>query len=222
MNRVTDIPESLLISFYISGLKLHLQRKLLVSKPTTLGDAFALARITEARLEGQVAALKGTTAKIVVVLTPQRQLVPRLRGVLGTANTTKSPLLPNPTGTSKPLAIKWISPAERLNKGLCFNCDNQWTCGHTCPGKVTYDYAHQTIEFTLLDTTYSLKGDDALRMEKISLHQMRAMLEHDDVYGVYEVHHLSIETKVEEMRPKTVGPRLAELEQLLLRFDSLF
>ncbi|GJR48265.1 hypothetical protein Tco_1316368 [Tanacetum coccineum] len=48
MNRVTDIPDSLLISFYISGLKLNLQYELLVSRPTTLGDAFSLARITEA------------------------------------------------------------------------------------------------------------------------------------------------------------------------------
>ncbi|GKB08227.1 hypothetical protein Tco_0836511, partial [Tanacetum coccineum] len=89
-------------------------------------------------------------------------------------------------------------------------------------GKVTHDNAHQTMEFTLLDTTYSLKGDDSLRMKKISLHQMQAMLEHNDVYGVYEVHHLSIKTEVEKMRPETAGPRLAELEQLLLRFDSLF
>ncbi|GJY49840.1 hypothetical protein Tco_0439796 [Tanacetum coccineum] len=43
--------DSLLISFYISGLKLNLQHELLVSRPTTLGDAFSLARITEARFE---------------------------------------------------------------------------------------------------------------------------------------------------------------------------
>ncbi|GJY27777.1 retrotransposon protein, putative, ty1-copia subclass [Tanacetum coccineum] len=49
MNRVTDIPDSLLISFNISGLKLNLQHELLVSRPTMLGDAFSLARITEAR-----------------------------------------------------------------------------------------------------------------------------------------------------------------------------
>nr|GEW08363.1 transposon Ty3-G Gag-Pol polyprotein [Tanacetum cinerariifolium] len=54
-------------------------------------------------------------------------------------------------------------------------------------GKVTHDYAHQTMKFTLLDFTYSLKGDDSLRMKKISLHKMQVMLEHDDVYGVYEV-----------------------------------
>ncbi|GJY91281.1 ty3-gypsy retrotransposon protein [Tanacetum coccineum] len=53
MNRVMNISETLLISFYISGLKLPLQRELLVSKPTTLRDAFALACVTEARLEDQ-------------------------------------------------------------------------------------------------------------------------------------------------------------------------
>ncbi|GKC76069.1 hypothetical protein Tco_1126843 [Tanacetum coccineum] len=39
MNRVTDIPDSLLISFYILGLKHNLQHEFLVSRPTTLGDA---------------------------------------------------------------------------------------------------------------------------------------------------------------------------------------
>ncbi|GJV17730.1 hypothetical protein Tco_1363053 [Tanacetum coccineum] len=51
MNRVTDIPDSLLISFYISGLKLHLQRELLASKPMNLGYVFLLARIIEVRFE---------------------------------------------------------------------------------------------------------------------------------------------------------------------------
>nr|GEX81733.1 ATP-dependent DNA helicase RecG [Tanacetum cinerariifolium] len=44
MNRATDIPDSLPISFYISGLKLHLQREFLVLRPTTLeGHAGGLA-----------------------------------------------------------------------------------------------------------------------------------------------------------------------------------
>ncbi|GJX53143.1 hypothetical protein Tco_0281512 [Tanacetum coccineum] len=44
MNRVTDIPDSLRISFYISRLKLNLQHEMLVSSPTTLGDAFSIAQ----------------------------------------------------------------------------------------------------------------------------------------------------------------------------------
>nr|GEV30827.1 hypothetical protein [Tanacetum cinerariifolium] len=51
MNRVTGILDSLLISFYISGLKQHLQQELLASKPLTLGYVFLLARMIEARLE---------------------------------------------------------------------------------------------------------------------------------------------------------------------------
>ncbi|GJV13830.1 hypothetical protein Tco_1355371 [Tanacetum coccineum] len=58
MNRVTDIPESLLISYLFSGLKLHLQHQFFVSRPTTLGDAFSLAHITEARYEDE----RSTTA----------------------------------------------------------------------------------------------------------------------------------------------------------------
>ena len=50
-NRVTWISESLLTSFYISGLKLTLQIELLRARPTTLVEAFSLAHIVETRFE---------------------------------------------------------------------------------------------------------------------------------------------------------------------------
>ncbi|GJS99094.1 ty3-gypsy retrotransposon protein [Tanacetum coccineum] len=59
-------------------------------------------------------------------------------------------------------------------------------------------------------------------MKKISLHQMQAMLEHDDVYGVYEIYYLSIQTEVKKMSPEIAVPCQDELENLLLQFDSLF
>ncbi|GKA10605.1 ty3-gypsy retrotransposon protein [Tanacetum coccineum] len=95
MNCVTDISETLLILFYISGLKPNLQRELLVVKPATLREVFALARVTEARLVDQQLGMviNSTTTSIIA----ERQ--------------------------------------ERLNKGLCFNYDNKWACGHICPGK---------------------------------------------------------------------------------------
>nr|GEX90565.1 retrotransposon-related protein [Tanacetum cinerariifolium] len=52
-NRVTGISESLLTSFCISGLKLTLQIDLLRARPISLVEAFALARITEARFEDE-------------------------------------------------------------------------------------------------------------------------------------------------------------------------
>ncbi|GJZ54084.1 hypothetical protein Tco_0608969, partial [Tanacetum coccineum] len=53
INRVTGISQSLLKSFYISGLKLELQRELWRSRPTTLGEYFSLAHIVEARYEDE-------------------------------------------------------------------------------------------------------------------------------------------------------------------------
>ncbi|GJS47703.1 ty3-gypsy retrotransposon protein [Tanacetum coccineum] len=363
MNRVTDISEALLISFYISGLKLPLQRELLVSKPTTLGDAFALARVTEARLEDQGTVSGANKGASTSGGSPYQHAV-------------KMPLLPTPpkanvnpnaavNSNAKPLAIKWISPAERqerLNKGLCFNCDNKWVRGHKCPGKflllmvddgddvghdrdvvgadavesgdisilnslighgsprslqlwgtigtgdvhvlidngsmhnfvrsdvvekmclpvqptkafkvyigsgetllcenvcshvsllmqgvavdvdlyvlpmqgpdvvlgiqwlqhlgkVTHDYARQTMEFNLLGTTFTLKGDESLRMKKISLHRMQALLEQDGVYGVYEIYHLPLEADGEDTSLLVASLQCPEQDQLLGRFNDHF
>ncbi|GJV72783.1 hypothetical protein Tco_1492778 [Tanacetum coccineum] len=49
INRVTGISESLLKTFYISGLKPPLQCALLRSNPTTLGEAFSLAYFEDER-----------------------------------------------------------------------------------------------------------------------------------------------------------------------------
>ncbi|GJU69129.1 hypothetical protein Tco_1255388 [Tanacetum coccineum] len=51
INRVTRISNSLLTSFYTFGLKLTIQIELLRARPTTLGESFSIARITEARFE---------------------------------------------------------------------------------------------------------------------------------------------------------------------------
>ncbi|GJW97740.1 hypothetical protein Tco_0179548 [Tanacetum coccineum] len=150
MNRVTDISENLLISFYISGLKPTLQRELLVSKPTSLGEAFSLARIIEARLEDQ--SPTSTIAKRHDIITVVQMNNPTPSHVIATSsNSGKPPLLPTPTESTTPtnttpLAIKWISPEERqerLNKGLCFNCDSKWMRGHKCPGKFMLHMAEE-------------------------------------------------------------------------------
>ncbi|GKB26529.1 hypothetical protein Tco_0865930 [Tanacetum coccineum] len=71
INRVTGISQSLLTSFYISGHKLELQRELWRSRPTTLGEAFSIARIAEARFEESVKnRLKLNLQHVLLVLRP--------------------------------------------------------------------------------------------------------------------------------------------------------
>ncbi|GKB73615.1 ty3-gypsy retrotransposon protein [Tanacetum coccineum] len=133
MNRVTDISENLLISFYVSGLKPNLQRELLVAKPTNLGDAFALARVTEARLDDQRVSVVGQATTVASGGGSQRtqssRVVTTVPQPTGVSQSVKTPLLPTPTsGTSKvtpkPLPIKWISAAERQERLSCFLRDH--------------------------------------------------------------------------------------------------
>ena len=51
MNKVTEISEPLLISFFITGLKPAIRRELLFNRPSSLMEAFALARAYEVRKE---------------------------------------------------------------------------------------------------------------------------------------------------------------------------
>ncbi|GJZ62575.1 hypothetical protein Tco_0618712 [Tanacetum coccineum] len=53
IKQVMGISEFLLKSFYISELKPALQIELLRARPTTLVEAFSLARMTEARFEDE-------------------------------------------------------------------------------------------------------------------------------------------------------------------------
>ncbi|GJW16245.1 hypothetical protein Tco_0020378 [Tanacetum coccineum] len=141
-------------------LKLNLQRELLVSKPTTLSDAFSLALIIKARLDDQAAPVTIQASKIVTNFWNQKQATPRVGIASSVVNVNKPPLLPMPPQmtsnvNTKPLAIKWkflTVRQERLNK--CVR-------GHKCPGKFLLlmadedDDTVQESEPDTLDTTES-------------------------------------------------------------------
>ncbi|GJX16393.1 hypothetical protein Tco_0217225 [Tanacetum coccineum] len=107
-------PQGVLSKLLQLGLNFTYKRN---SRPTTLGDAFGLARITDAHLEGQTAAL-----------TAEGQ--------------------------------------ERLNKGLCFNCDNRWTRGYKCSGKFLLLITKEEDD---MGAATGDGGDDAVESGDISI-----------------------------------------------------
>ncbi|GJY96508.1 hypothetical protein Tco_0513418 [Tanacetum coccineum] len=81
IKRVTRISESLLKSFYISGLKPLLQCALLRLAPTTLGEAFSIARIMEAHFETIAGKKLNIEEKIDIVLSwPSEESPPVIKG----------------------------------------------------------------------------------------------------------------------------------------------
>nr|GEU58541.1 hypothetical protein [Tanacetum cinerariifolium] len=95
MNRITDIPDSLLTPFYISGLKPHLQRELLASKPMTLGYVFLLARIIEARFEVSAEKEQNIKEKVDTPLSMQSE--------------EASPVVKGPLDASEDTLLSWRS-----------------------------------------------------------------------------------------------------------------
>ncbi|GKB72377.1 ty3-gypsy retrotransposon protein [Tanacetum coccineum] len=252
MNRVTDISEALLISFYISRLKLSLQRELLVSKPMSLGDAFALARVTEARLKDQstvsVAPKVANTSGGEEVTANEDEAVesgdisilnslvghgsPRSLQLWGTIGTTGVHVN---IGSGESLLCENVCSGVTLHmQGLKIVVD-LYVLPMQGPdvvlgihwlqklGKVTHDYTQQIMEFTISDTTYTLRGDAALRMMKISLHRMQALLDMGDVYGIYECHGYALRAESEQTTSTVVtSSEQPEIDQLLARFGDLF
>nr|GFA18513.1 retrotransposon-related protein [Tanacetum cinerariifolium] len=217
-------------------------------------------QVTRARVEDQSASTAVTTAKPVTNVGIQRLTTPCLGGSSTAVKTPNPPLLPTPNTYSKLLAIKWISLTEchkRLNRGLCFNCDNKWVRGHKCSGNFfllmandeddaiqeskkdviesgsvhvlidngsTHNYVRLDVMekmYLPIQSTKALRGK-SLRVKWVNLYHMQALLEADDVYGVYEVHNLSMVTKGITTSSEVAEFTSFEIEQLLARFNSLF
>ncbi|PNX81441.1 retrotransposon-related protein [Trifolium pratense] len=147
MNKVNGISESLLISFFITGLKKHLRRELQFHRPATLMEAFAMARAYEARFEDTPAMGKpgsrgphNQPSSLTNPTQPINNQTNRPNPILhNSSNNTASslpPLLPTPHSN---LPVRNISSAEhrdRRSKGLCFKCDEKWNPSHRCRNRV--------------------------------------------------------------------------------------
>lgn len=142
MNCVTGVFETHLISYYVSGLKPSLQRELLISKPASLGEAFSLARVYEARTEDSWGGIRSNRGygrtytpnpipNTAAINTKPLQALPPIpaQSLLLPAPTTKPPLLPTPSFPSNSgsnVQFRRTTAAERkerLAKELCFTYD---------------------------------------------------------------------------------------------------
>ncbi|GKB73020.1 hypothetical protein Tco_0934432, partial [Tanacetum coccineum] len=92
IKRVTGISESLLKSFYISGLKPTLQCALLTSNPTTLSEAFSLARATEACFAKDALSklLQRGTARFEAIAHEEKATAEKEQSIKETTNTITS------------------------------------------------------------------------------------------------------------------------------------
>jgi hypothetical protein len=128
--RIPSCPEPLLIGLYIGGLQRRILLQVQVWKPQSLQDAYALARHFEA-------ALPDTTDR-------QRRRPPWFSQPSHnppTEGLQQHPPSQNSASDSRPQQHhrQRLSSAElrqRIDKGLCWHCDEKYTPGHRCRARL--------------------------------------------------------------------------------------
>jgi hypothetical protein len=103
---VTDIPDEHLIDVFIGTLKDNIQHEVHLWEPKSLENAFKVARNVESKNMAM----------------DTRRTNPNIYR----ENNTPSSKTPQPTRLTPQ---QW---EERKEKGLCFNCDNNYSKGHKC------------------------------------------------------------------------------------------
>lgn len=116
MNEV-DQTEETLINYFIGGLKTEIKKQLKVTRPISLRKALAMAKVYESNTNYKN---KGS----------------------GNSFYSKSdPILKNPPteATTVPIIRRTLKVEERMErsaKGLCFNCDERYSPGRKCKGRM--------------------------------------------------------------------------------------
>ncbi|GJU36162.1 hypothetical protein Tco_1184516 [Tanacetum coccineum] len=116
-----------------------------------------------------------------------------LREVFALARVTEARLVDQQSGTViTTTAMSIIAERqERLNKGLCFNCDNKWACGHICPRKFLLLMAKdgegrgQDME---VDATDVMESGDIFILNSLIGHGSHHSLQLWGTIGLGEVH----------------------------------
>nr|GEW06419.1 retrovirus-related Pol polyprotein from transposon 297 family [Tanacetum cinerariifolium] len=194
MNRVTDISEGLL------------QRELLVSEPS-LGYAFYLTRVTEARWDDQGVGVNSWAASLPIKwISPadDRSVLVKACALIVITNGSRSLQLWGTLGAGKVHMLidngsthnfVQLGVVKRMQLPITGN-DRHQGFTHGC------GFVHQG---------YTLRGDEALRMKRISLHHMRASLEKKDS-----------STKEKGSSTDVQVITHPDIEQLLARFKEIF
>nr|GLL25459.1 uncharacterized protein LOC109154292 [Ipomoea trifida] len=142
LNKVSGISEPVLISMFIAGLKHELQQDLLLAKPTSLEEAFSLAKTYESKYELLLSTPKWASRPTAVSIPhhPYSNHQPPIRPT--TVTMPQPPQRPSPTATTgRPipdLPVRRLSAAEirdKRSKGLCYNCDKKWSNSHRCQSR---------------------------------------------------------------------------------------
>ncbi|XP_062088840.1 uncharacterized protein LOC133795407 [Humulus lupulus] len=143
MPRITCVADSMFLNFFIWGLKLDIQRELLLYKPLDLADTMAKAQLFEDRNDDLVSRQRevtrsGWSSKLA---SPTQVIHPTSFNPYKQSSVVHNTPAQSATAQSgiTPLPVKKLTPSEmkdRRDKGLCYTCDEKFNYSHKCKNKM--------------------------------------------------------------------------------------
>ena len=123
-HQVDGLPETLLISCFIAGLRDDIRLDVTIKHPTTLSDTIGVTRLIEERNQLQ----KKVTHpyRIQPTRATSKTNMSNIVGVLGPSLNLRQNMNP----TSNVRRISTLEARERREKGLCYYCDEKFILGH--------------------------------------------------------------------------------------------
>lgn len=134
-NKVVGLPEWFLLEVFISGLREDIQQKVLKFRSPDIQEAMVLAKTIEAQILGSKSVYAGGSKKFSggsssIYKKPFQPL--NNKTLVGEENQGNPP-------QSKFPNFKRLNAVERRarrEKGLCFDCDEKFSAGHRCKGRL--------------------------------------------------------------------------------------
>ncbi|KAK6128670.1 hypothetical protein DH2020_037582 [Rehmannia glutinosa] len=159
-----DYSEEYFIASFISGLSEESQAFINMFEPSTLQQTIELGRKQLCTIEALSKKLKGPARPVTSSYSPSKRI-------------DTSPWQPPKTNMSVPSKqpIKLLSAAEmaaRREKGLCYNCDEQFTFGHRCKQRSTYMIMTEEEELDYLHSANEGVEDKEKELEQMEEIQM--------------------------------------------------
>ncbi|XP_006584211.2 uncharacterized protein [Glycine max] len=141
-NRVVGLPAPFLLSCFVFGLVPEIRREVMVNQPLIVAQAAGLARLHEEKLRDfrfDFRQIPRPRAPPPPPLAPTQP--PPLTPFASPRFSPLPPLLPSPPRPfpSPPPTVRRLTPEElasRLERGLCFSCDEKFHKGHRCTPRV--------------------------------------------------------------------------------------
>jgi len=177
VNRIVGLPFPFLLSCLISGLSSIVRWEVQALQPLSLIQVVGLSSLQEEKFCDLHRLLRCKTNSF----NPQPPsslhfpTYPRLLPPISLSSPA--------TKNSPPPSLKWLSPEELANhreKGLCFNRDEKYHCGHKCASKVFFLIAEEDDEAqmdpSLVDLQPKPLDEVGFPQAQISLHTLSGHL----------------------------------------------